>query len=122
MTFVNPSRDGIITVAENQQIELWCSGSFVAPYTNTRTLYATCQNGNFIVNGAAVVFSSLACTGQVAHTARRTGQNCFDGSTHSEVGFNLADNRFLVTHNVCHDEVAEVTRYSYYTMTPSNMG
>lgn len=121
LNFFNPDRNGIITLTENQQIELFCSGSFVAPFTNTRTLFATCQGGSFLVNGVARVFSTLACTGQVAHLARRTGQRCFDGSTHSEVGFNL-DGRFLVTHNVCHDEVAEATRYVYYAMTPSNMG
>lgn len=109
-------------MGENQQIELFCSASFVAPFPNTRTLFATCQGGNFIVNGASRAFNTLACTGQVAHLARRTGQRCFDGSTHSEVGFNLAPDRFLVTHNVCHDEVAEATRYVYYAMTPSNMG
>lgn len=53
---------------------------------------------------------------------RRTGQRCFDGSTLSEVGFSVAANRFLVTHNVCHDEVAEATRYVYYMQTPANMG
>jgi len=122
LNFVYPNRDGIISLAENQQIELYCSGSFVAPFSNIRTLFVTCSNDNFFVDGVARVFSSLACTGQVAHQARRTGQNCYDGSTLSEIGFNLAANRFLVTNNVCHDEVAEVTRYSYYTMTPSNFG
>ncbi|XP_037033999.1 uncharacterized protein LOC119072810 [Bradysia coprophila] len=122
LNFFNPDRNGIITLAENQQIELFCSGSFVAPFTNTRTLFATCQGGSFVVSGAARVFNTLACTGQVAHLARRTGQRCFDGSTHSEVGFDLGGGRFLVTHNVCHDEVAEATRYVYYEMTPSNMG
>lgn len=122
LNFFNPDRTGIVTVAEGQQIELYCSASFVAPYTNTRTLFATCSGGNFLVNGAITTFSTLACTGQVFHTARRTGQRCFDGSTLSEVGFNLNDGRFLVTHNVCHDEVAEATRYSYYKMSPSNFG
>jgi len=122
LNFFNPDRNGLINVLENQQIELFCSGSFVAPFTNTRNLFATCQGGNFLVNGVSRVFSTLACTGQVAHLARRTGQHCFDGSTLSEVGFNLDVNRFLVTHNICHDEVAEATRYVYYTMTPSNMG
>lgn len=123
LNFVNPDRNGIVTVATNQQIELFCSGSFVAPFTNTRTLFATCQSGtNWLVNGQTRVFNTLACTGQIFHTARRTGQRCFDGSTHSEVGFNVATNRFLVTHNICHDEVVEQTRYSYYMQTPSNMG
>lgn len=123
LNFVNPDRLGIITINTNEQIELFCSGSFVAPFTNTRTLFATCQTDtNWLVNGETRVFNTLACTGQVFHTARRTGQICFDGSTHTEVGFNLAVNRFLVTHNICHDEVAEATRYVYYTQTPSNMG
>lgn len=122
-TFLEPlTSSGYVYVDFAEEIELWCSGSFVAPFTGYRTLYATCDNNNqFVVNGTSYEFPALSCVGQVYHTARRTNRQCgiAGHETLSEVGFEVG-NRFLQIMDICHDERLESTLYSNYILTPGN--
>lgn len=124
-TFLEPpTSSGIVNVEFAEEIELWCSGSFVAPFTGNRTLYATCNyNNSFIVDGKDYEFSALNCAGQVYHTARRTDRRCGIAGyeTLIEVGFEVG-NRFLQIMDICHDERLQSTLYSNYILTPGNAG
>lgn len=124
--FFDPqSTNGIVYLTPGEQIELYCSGSFVLPFTGNRSLYAYCgAAGQFIVNGKDFSFDQLACTGQVFHTARRTEHSCgIQGhETHIEVGFDLGGNRFLHLMDICHDEVLESSLYTHHIQTPANIG
>lgn len=123
--FLEPQgSNGIIYMSLGESVELYCSGSFIAPFTNTKTLIANCISGNiFSVYGVNYAFNALACTGQVFHTARRTSRRCglLAQQQLSEVGFEVGT-RFLRIMDICHDEVTETSLYAHYVQTPANEG
>lgn len=123
--FLEPqTNSGIINLQFGEIVELYCSVSFVAPHTNTKSLLASCTYNNlFLVNGKEYGFPAFACTGQVAHTARRTSRSCgvLGRETLSEVGFDIGT-RFLRIMDICHDEYSESTLYSHFLQTPANAG
>lgn len=119
------TRNGIVSMSVNQNVELFCSGSFVAPFPNTRLLTARCAGNNrFIVNERNFAFSELACTAQLTRTARinPSQQTCRNNATQMELGYSVAANRFLSIMDVCHDQFLERTLYSHYIQTPANSG
>lgn len=107
-----------------ESVELFCSGSFVAPFVGQRLMVAQCVGNNrFVVNGQNVAFPQLACNGNVDRVARRSPrQTCKFGATEIQLGFTVSPTRFLAIMDVCHDEVAESTFYSYFMLTPANAG
>lgn len=118
------TRNGIVSLRSGESVEIFCSGSFVAPFVGTQTLMAQCVgNHRFVVSGRNFAFSELACNAQVAHTARRaTRQSCKFGATEIEVGFRVSATRFLNVMDVCFDETRENTFYVHYEQTPANAG
>lgn len=109
---------------DGETIELYCTGSFVAPFTSTQILFATCMgNDLYDVRGHIVEFNTLRCTAQVTRAARRSPQQiCSHNATSIDLGFRVDAERFLKIMDVCHDEVLESTHYSYYLQTPANAG
>lgn len=118
------TRNGIVSLTNGQNVELFCSGSFVAPFPSTRLLTARCiGNNRFLVNERNFAFSELACTAQLTRAARVSPvQTCRHNATQIELGFSVAANRFLSIMDVCHDTFLESTLYSYYIQTPANSG
>lgn len=124
--FYNPdTTNGVIRLAHNEPIELFCSDSFLSPFSGTQTLIATCQaNNQFLVNGKSYAFQSINCTREVEHTARLSNNAdnlCTGTLAHIEIGFEVHD-RFLKVMDVCHDMELESTAYTFYPQYPENNG
>lgn len=122
--FFSPSsRDGIIRMNENEQIELYCSSSFASPAgAGTGSILATCTTGNqFLFNNARYNFNQFQCSAFPAHTARKSGARCYNNGYVIQHGF-AAGSRFLNVFDSCHDEVREETYYAYYQLKPANDG
>jgi len=122
--FFNPTgRYGIITLNENQQIELYCSNGFASPAGTTgNSVTATCSTGNqFTFNNGRYNFYQFVCQSYPAHSARKTGARCYNNGYELEIGFVVAT-RFLRIMTVCHDEVREETYYAKYQLLPANDG
>lgn len=108
-----------------EPIELFCSDSFVAPFSGHREILATCAPDNALaVLGKTYALTALRCTGHAFHVARRTAQRCgpFGRQTHVEVGFAVSTTRFLRIMDVCHDEQLHHTLYSHYEQVHANAG
>ena len=122
--FLYPQRrNGIIVLNYNEEIELFCSSRFVAPFNYTQFLIVKCTNDNlFKAEGKTVPFSSFACTSYVPHLARRSNETCFNSSAIFEFGFQIADGRFLPMMKMCHNEVQESTLWTQYPQIPANAG
>lgn len=119
------ARDGIIRLSTGEDIELFCSGSFVAPFTGRRQLIATCALNNlFLVHDKTYAMSELRCSAQAYHVARRTTHRCgpAGNETHVEVGFAVSADRFLRIMDVCHNEQLHHTLYSHFLLVPANAG
>jgi hypothetical protein len=86
--------DGIVTLATVQTILLAYPGN-TNGFNNTnlglRTALATCDSGTtFYVNSVSYNFSNFACQSYPFHTARYSGNTCYDGTKHHiEVGFEV---------------------------------
>ncbi|XP_030238691.1 uncharacterized protein LOC108652332 isoform X1 [Drosophila navojoa] len=125
--YLEPDPQGAVELQRGQAIELHCSGpkSFQGHFAGYSQLNASCwQEENFLVLGKVHHISDFVCTSWPAYTARRTNRECNGGTNLLEVGFQLANDDshddFLQTYDVCHDELAEVTRYVHHVLTPSS--
>lgn len=117
-----PNRTGVVELSNGAYIDMYCSKSFMAPFSNRTKVTAQClQKQYFLVDGLIYPFSNFSCTDWPAYTARRTGRSCNGGTDLLEVGFELAAG-FLQNMDICHDEVNEVTRYVYHKLNPSSSG
>lgn len=116
--------DGIIRLNSNQQLELFCSGSFTSPAGASGSITVTCTSGNqFLFSGASFPFSSFVCNAYPTHIARRTGARCFNNGVDVEIGFEVGSSaRFLQVMTLCHDEVTEETYFVRHRFTPANAG
>lgn len=121
--FFNPTgRYGIISMTDNQQIELYCSGGFSSPAGAGTTVMATCTTGNqFLYNGNRYNFNQFYCGAYPAHTARKTGARCYNNGYIVEHGF-VVGSRFANVFISCHDEVSEANYYAFYQLRPENDG
>lgn len=123
--FYHPqTRNGIVRLQAGEQIELFCSASFVDPFPRTQILFATCLGTNiYNVLGDIYEFNALRCTAQVTRAARRSPEQiCSHNATSIDLGFRIDAQRFMKIMDICHDEVLESTHYSYYLQTPANAG
>lgn len=113
MQFKYPqTRNGIISVSVNEEVELFCSSS----------VSAKCYgNGQFLINETLQDFRDYRCNSLPAHIARFTGRLCYDNAIIIEIGFNLGDGRFLSIMEICHDPVIETNHYVYHNITPVNI-
>ncbi|XP_073841495.1 uncharacterized protein [Musca autumnalis] len=122
LEWIEPNPDGLVVLQTGQSVDMYCSKSFVAPFTNQVKLTAQCQSGfTYLVEGQKHNFSDFSCSAWPVYTVRRTGRSCNGGTDLLEVGFEVSDG-FLQTMDVCHDEVNEVTRYVHHVLTPSSNG
>jgi hypothetical protein len=120
--FYPTGRDGVIRMNDGQQIELYCSSGFQSPSGAGNTIMASCTTGNqFLFNGIRYNFVTFACTGFVAHTARKSGARCYNNGYVVQHGFPV-DSRFVNVYDSCHDEVTEANYYTTYKFTPANDG
>lgn len=121
--FFNPTgRYGIISLNENEQIELYCSSGFSSPGGAGNTVIATCASGNqFLYNNARYYFNQFYCTNFPAHTARKSGARCYNNGYIVQHGF-VVGSRFLNVFDSCFDEIREEALYSHYQLKPENDG
>ncbi|CRK98271.1 CLUMA_CG011633, isoform A [Clunio marinus] len=120
--FFPSGRDGIITMNENEQIELYCSSGFDSPSNAGNTVMASCTTGNqFLFNGIRYNFIQFSCKSYPVHVARESGARCYNNGYIVKHGFDVG-NRFLNVYDSCHDKVREENYYSYYQLTPANDG
>ncbi|XP_023167674.2 uncharacterized protein LOC111597291 [Drosophila hydei] len=125
--YLEPNAQGVVELKHGQTIEMHCSGTrtFQGYFAEYSRLRATCwQQENFLVLGSVYHINDFVCTSWPSYTARRTNRVCNGGTNLLEVGFQLAsddmDDDFLQLYDVCHDELAEVTRYVHHVLTPSS--
>ncbi|XP_017864155.1 PREDICTED: uncharacterized protein LOC108614509 [Drosophila arizonae] len=125
--YLEPNPQGVVELKHGQAIELHCSGpkSFQGDFAGFSQLSASCwQEANFLVQGNVRHINDFVCASWPGYTARRTNRECNGGTNLLEVGFQLANDDsqddFLQTYDVCHDELAEVTRYVHHVLTPSS--
>ncbi|XP_011186392.2 uncharacterized protein LOC105214582 [Zeugodacus cucurbitae] len=117
-----PNPAGVVELSNGAYIDMYCSKSFMAPFSNRTKVTAQClQKQYFLVDGLIYPFSNFSCTDWPGYTARRTGRTCNGGTDLLEVGFELSAG-FLQTMDICHDEVNEVTRYVHHKLNPSSAG
>ncbi|XP_053956955.1 uncharacterized protein LOC128862395 [Anastrepha ludens] len=120
LEWIQPNSAGVVVLSNGAYVDMYCSKSFMAPFTNRTKVTAQClQKQYFLVDGLIYPFSNFSCTSWPAHTARRTGRFCNGGTDLLEVGFEL-EVGFLQTMDVCHDEVNEVTRYVHHVLNPAS--
>jgi phage-related tail fiber protein len=121
--FVFPTgRHGVISLNENEQIELYCSSGFASPSGAGSSITATCTTGNqFLYNNARYNFIQFTCTKYPDHIARKSGARCYNNGYVIEHGF-VVGSRFLKVYDSCFDEVREEVYYASYKLTPANDG
>ncbi|XP_058985161.1 uncharacterized protein LOC101888582 [Musca domestica] len=122
LEWLEPNSSGVVELKSGDAIDMYCSKSFVAPFTNQVKLSAQCLGGfTYLVEGQKYNFSDFSCSAWPVYTARRTGRSCNGGTDLLEVGFDVSEG-FLKTMDICHDEINEVTRYVHHVLTPSSNG
>lgn len=117
------NRSGIVYLNAGDEVELYCTGSFASPITNVNTIIASCSDdGTFLANGVKYAFIDFTCTAYPAHTARATGNSCYDeNSMEIEIGYAIG-NRFISLMESCHDFVIETNHYVHFKTAPNNYG
>lgn len=120
--FYPQGSDGIIRLAHNEQLELYCSAGFASPGGASNSITISCTSGNqFLYASTAFTFNSFTCNSYPAHTARKTGGRCYNNGYEVEIGFEVGSaSRFLQMMTLCHDDVTEETYYTKYKFTPAN--
>ncbi|KAH8405239.1 hypothetical protein KR222_000070 [Zaprionus bogoriensis] len=119
---VIPDPTDTVRLVNGELLDMFCPGtSFAAPFANRSQLTAQCLQGKYyLVDGLIYPFANFSCTAWPTYTALRTGRKCNGGTDLVKVGFQLEDDAFLQTYDVCHDELAEVTRYVHHVLYPSS--
>ncbi|XP_043071251.1 uncharacterized protein LOC6571193 [Drosophila grimshawi] len=127
--YLQPNAQGVVEMKHGETFEMHCSGtkgSFTGHFADTAWLNASCwQEHSFLVLGSVHQLQDFVCKSWPSYTARRTDRSCNGGTNLLEVGFQLANDGeqyddFLQTYDVCHNELAEVTRYVHHVLNPSS--
>ncbi|SPP76178.1 uncharacterized protein LOC117579518 [Drosophila guanche] len=125
--YLEPNLDGLVQLRHGEALELHCLKNFVGPFLGYSRLNATCwQEQSFLFLGSLYQLQDFVCPSWPSYTARRTSRQCNGGTDLLEVGFQLStdpsssDDDFLQTYDVCHDELAEVTRYVHHVLHPGS--
>ncbi|XP_068142389.1 uncharacterized protein [Drosophila tropicalis] len=119
--YLEPNADGLVELKHGEAMELHCLGAFIQPFATYRQVTVSCwQKQTFLAFGSLYNFQKFVCSSWPSYSARRTGRQCNGGTDLLEVGFELATNDFLQTYDVCHDEMAEVTRYAHHVLYPGS--
>lgn len=115
------SSAGNIVVDQNENVKLYCTKSFNAPFKGN-TIIATCVGGIlFFAEGIEVSFTNFTCTELPVHSTRRSDQKCIGGKI-TNIGFKFGVERWLNLMNVCHDEQNGLTHWVHYHQNPENRG
>ncbi|XP_030371966.1 uncharacterized protein LOC115622210 [Scaptodrosophila lebanonensis] len=118
-----PDPTDTVRLQNGELLDMYCTNpdGFKAPFEQRSRVTAQClQQKYFLVDGLIYPFANFSCEAWPTYTARRTGRECNGGTDLVEVGFEVDDGGFLQTYDVCHDEVAEVTRYVHHVLYPSS--
>ncbi|KAJ9590454.1 hypothetical protein L9F63_016513 [Diploptera punctata] len=85
--------------------------------SGTRTALAKCESGStYTINSKRYDFSEFSCKSYPFHTARKSGDTCYDGTkSHIEIGFEV-ENDFYKIMDVCFDDSEFNTLYSKFTV------
>ncbi|XP_001353493.3 uncharacterized protein [Drosophila pseudoobscura] len=125
--YLESNLDGLAQLKHGEVLELHCLKNFVAPFLGYSSLTATCwQEQTFLLLGSLYQLQDFVCPSWPSYTVRRTGRQCNGGTDLLEAGFQLATDSsssaddFLQTYDVCHDELAEVTRYVHHVLHPGS--
>jgi hypothetical protein len=120
--FYPATKSGVISLTANQQIELYCSGSFTSPAGATGSITVSCTTLNqFLYNNVRYNFNQFYCSGFVASAARKSLTRCYNNGFIIEHGFSVGT-RFIKTYDTCHNNVREETYYAKHSFTPANAG
>lgn len=115
------SSDGEIEFARGEDIKLYCSRGFRAPFNPNKSIIASCIAGRqFKVDKNVVDFSKFVCITSPEHSLRRTNNHCSDGVI-AEIGFQT-DQKWLHLMRICHNETIASTHWVQYKQMPSNRG
>lgn len=113
--------DGFIEIEQDENIILYCSRGFSAPFKGD-TIVATCISGTeFLAQDEEVEFHELTCTRLPEHSTRRTRQQCIGGEI-VQIGFEFGEEKWLNLMDVCHDEEKGATLWVHYYQNPENQG
>ncbi|KAH8270532.1 hypothetical protein KR018_011219 [Drosophila ironensis] len=124
--YLEPDHEGLVQLNHGEALEFHCIKSFTGPLTGYTYVNATCwQQQSFLAMGTLFQLQDFVCSSWPTYTARRTNRTCNGGTDLLEVGFQLSSDPaafddFLQTYDVCHDEVAEVTRYVHHVLYPGS--
>ena len=119
--------DGIVTLKPKQEILVACPGDtngFNNTKLGTNPALATCDSGTtFFVNLDSYQFSDFACKFCPNHTAKPSGNTCYDGTKRNiEVGFEVQTIGFYKLIDVCFDDVLYTTLYVHATIVSGIAG
>ncbi|KAM8708618.1 hypothetical protein ACLKA7_015569 [Drosophila subpalustris] len=117
-----PDPTDTVRLVNGELLDMFCPGvGFAAPFSNHSQLTAQClQKKYFLIDGLIYPFANFSCNSWPTYSALRTGRKCNGGTDLVKVGFQLEDDGFLLTYDVCHDELAEATRYVHHVLHPSS--
>ncbi|KAH8307462.1 hypothetical protein KR044_012644, partial [Drosophila immigrans] len=117
-----PDPTDTVRLTNGELLDMFCPGvGFAAPFSNRSQLTAQClQQKYFLVDGLIYPFANFSCNAWPMYTALRTGRKCNGGTDLIKAGFQLEDDGFLHTFDVCHDELNEATRYVHHVLYPSS--
>ncbi|KAH8380644.1 hypothetical protein KR009_011947 [Drosophila setifemur] len=124
--YLEPNLEGVVQLKHGEALEFHCIKSFGGSFSGYTFLNATCwQQKSFLTLGSLYQLQDFVCTSWPTYTARRTSRSCNGGTDLLEVGFQLSTDvaiydDFLQTYDVCHDELAEVTRYVHHVLHPGS--
>ncbi|EDW70793.2 uncharacterized protein Dvir_GJ13976 [Drosophila virilis] len=117
-----PDPTDTVRLTNGELLDMFCPGAgFAAPFQNRTQLTVQClQQKYFLVDNLIYPFANFSCAAWPSYTALRTGRQCNGGTDLVKVGFQLDDDGFLQTYDVCHNELTEVTRYVHHVLYPSS--
>ena len=111
---------GVVSINAGDDIYLACPGNsnyLKLAGSGVRTAFATCESGTtFTINSKTHDFSEFACQSYPFHTARKSGETCYDGTkSHIEIGF-VVEADFYTIIDVCFDDDEYNALYSKFTV------
>lgn len=121
--YYQPDNSGVIYVATGNVINFNCPGGTVlvdGTDTGSSAVEGACKGAGKIftmVGHGDVSFDKITCNKHAVHIARYTGASCLTNFKQAEIGFEVADGRFIREIEICFDDVEQHTRYSKYTLS-----
>jgi hypothetical protein len=124
--FVHPlNRNGIIEMAANEEMELFCTNAFATPSdVESNLIRISCvSDTRFQHNGIIYNINQFTCRNWPTSVAQRraTITRCFNQGTLIDVGFQVNE-RFLHVYSACHDPKTEENYYTQDRLTPASAG